>query len=263
LLDATFLDAVGSGAPRGFALDGPIAPSLEPQQMPAELTGPRLDPEVAPAKRLVVFLHGYGADGNDLIELGRQWRKLLPDAAFVSPHAPERCAGAPTGRQWFPLKILAPDDSRGEGERWSGVVAARPALDGFLDAELARLGLDDSRLALVGFSQGSMMALHVGLRRRRAPAAIIAYSGLLVGPDKLGEAKARNVRGEPPPILLVHGDQDPMIPFEAMFAATDDLARAEIPNQWHLSFGIGHGIDAGGLRQGGLFLAQSFRAAAR
>ena len=69
--------------------------------MPAELTGPRLDPEAAPAKRLVVFLHGYGADGNDLIELGRQWRKLLPDAAFVSPHAPERCAGAPTGRQWF------------------------------------------------------------------------------------------------------------------------------------------------------------------
>ena len=149
----------------------------------------------------------------------------------------------------------APDDARGEDERWRGVVAARPALDAFLDAELARLGLDDSRLALVGFSQGSMMALHVGLRRRRAPAAIVAYSGMLVGPDKLGEAKARNARGEPPPILLVHGDQDPLIPLEAMLAATDDLARAEIPNQWHLSFGVGHGIDAGGLRQGGLFLA--------
>ena len=168
--------------------------------MPAELTGPRLDPEAAPAKRLVVFLHGYGADGADLIELGRQWRKLLPDAAFVSPHAPERCAGAPTGRQWFALNVLAPDDARGEDERWRGVSAARPTLDAFLDAELARLGLDDSRLALVGFSQGSMMALHVGLRRKRALAAIVAYSGLLVGPDKLGEAKARNARGEPPPI---------------------------------------------------------------
>ena len=143
--------------------------------MPAELTGPRLDPESAPAKRLVVFLHGYGADGNDLIELGRQWRKLLPDAAFVSPHAPERCAGAPTGRQWFRLDVLAPDDARGADERWRGVVSARPALDAFLDAELARRGRDDSRLALVGFSQGSMMALHVGLRRRRAPAAIVAY----------------------------------------------------------------------------------------
>jgi phospholipase/carboxylesterase len=231
--------------------------------MPVELNGPRLDPEVAPAKRLVVFLHGYGADGNDLIEIGRQWRKLLPDAAFVAPHAPEPCAGAPMGRQWFPLNVLQPDDPRGEGERWRGAVAARPALDAFFDAELRRLRLDDSRLALVGFSQGSMMALHVGLRRKRAPAAIVAYSGLLVGPDKLGEATARNAKGEPPPILLVHGDQDPLIPLEAMFAAMGDLAGAEIPNQWHLSFGIGHGIDAGGLTHGGLFLAQSFRAAAR
>jgi phospholipase/carboxylesterase len=108
-----------------------------------------------------------------------------------------------------------------------------------------------------------MMALHVGLRRRRAPAAIVAYSGMLVGPDKLGEAKARNARGEPPPILLVHGDQDPLIPLEAMFAAMDDLARAGIPSQWHLSLGVGHGIDAGGLTHGGLFLAQSFRATGR
>ena len=111
--------------------------------MSVELNGPRLDPEVGSAKRLVVFLHGYGADGNDLIELGKQWRKLLPDAAFVSPHAPERCAGAPTGRQWFALNVLAPEDARGGDERWRGVVAARPALDAFLDAELARLGLDE------------------------------------------------------------------------------------------------------------------------
>jgi phospholipase/carboxylesterase len=86
---------------------------------------------------------------------------------------------------------------------------------------------------------------------------------MLVGPDKLGEARARNARDEPPPILLVHGEQDPLIPLEAMLAAADDLARAEIPNQWHLSFGLGHGIDAGGLRHGGLFLAQAFRAAGR
>lgn len=231
--------------------------------MSAELTGPRLEPESAPARRLVVFLHGYGADGNDLIELGRQWRRLLPDAAFVAPHAPQPCAGAPMGRQWFALSAAAlnPDDPRGEAERWRGVVAARPALDAFLDAELARRGLEDSRLALVGFSQGSMMALHVGLRRKRAPAAIVAYSGLLVGPDKLAEATARNGRGEPPPILLAHGDQDPMIPLEAMLAATNDLAGAEIPNQWHLSLGVGHGIDGGGLAHGGQFLAQSFRIA--
>ena len=98
---------------------------------------------------------------------------------------------------------------------------------------------------------------------RRAPAAIVAYSGLLVGPDKLGEATARDAKGEPPPILLVHGDQDPLIPFEAMFAAANELAVAEIPAQWHLSFGVGHGIDGGGLSHGGQFLAQAFRAAKR
>lgn len=226
--------------------------------MTAKLSGPRLDPKGGAAKQLVVFLHGYGADGNDLIELGGQWRALLPQAAFVSPHAPERCAASPMGRQWFALSGAAPDDPRGGAERWTGVVAARPSIDAFLDEELERLGLDESRLALVGFSQGAMMALHAGLRRPRAPAAIIGYSGLLVGPENLGEAGARNPRGERPPILLVHGDQDPLIPLEAMFMAMNDLAKAEIPSQWHLSFGVGHGIDAGGLRHGGLFLAQAF-----
>jgi phospholipase/carboxylesterase len=226
--------------------------------MTAELTGPRLDPARGAAKQLVVFLHGYGADGNDLIALGQQWRKLLPEAAFVSPHAPGRTPGAPTGRQWFALSAATPDDPRGAEERWRGVVAARPTIDAFLDRELARLGLDDSRLALVGFSQGAMMALHVGLRRRRAPAAIVSYSGLLIGPEQLAEATARNDKGESPPILLVHGDQDSVIPLEAMFAAMDDFGRASIPNQWHLAFGVGHGIDAEGLRHGGLFLAQGF-----
>jgi len=231
--------------------------------MTANLTGPRLDPKGGPARRLVVFLHGYGADGNDLIELGGQWRALMPEAAFVAPHAPERCAASPMGRQWFALSDSAPDDPRGEADRWRGAVAARPAIDAFLDAELARLGLDDSRLALVGFSQGAMMALHVGLRRSRAPAAILSYSGLLIGPERLNEANARDARGEPPPILLVHGDQDPLIPVMAMFVAMNDLANAEIPSQWHLSFGVGHGIDVGGLRHGGLFLAKAFGIGAR
>ena len=130
-------------------------------------------------------------------------------------------------------------------------------IEAFLDAELNRLHLDDSKLALVGFSQGAMMALHVGLRRPRAPAAILGFSGLLVGPEHLSEATARDARGAPPPILLVHGDQDPLIPFEAMFVAAEALAQASIPTQWHLSFGIGHGIDGEGLRHGGLFLARA------
>ncbi len=222
--------------------------------MSTALDGPRIPASVGRANALVVFLHGYGADGNDLIELGRQWRGLLPGAAFVSPHAPERCAGAPMGRQWFALTNRPPDDPAGAEDRWDGAVKARGAIDDFLDKELDRLGLDNSRLALVGFSQGSMMAMHVGLRRRRAPAGILGYSGLLVGAERLKEATARDARGAPPPILLVHGDQDPLIPVEAMFMAAEALAQASIPAQWHLSFGIGHGIDQGGLHHGGLFL---------
>ena len=220
--------------------------------MAASIDGPRVKPRSGHARQLVIFLHGYGADGNDLIELGRQWQAWLPDAEFVAPHAPDRCAQAPTGRQWFPLS------SRDPNERWTGVNTARPILDAFLDRELARLDLDDRRLALVGFSQGTMMALHAGLRRPRAPAAILGYSGLLVGPEHLGQATARDAAGRPPPILLVHGDADNVIPVDALFAATDDLGKADIPVQWHLSFGVAHGIDGGGLKHGGQFLAQSF-----
>ena len=141
--------------------------------MSAALDGPRIPAAAGRTSQLVVFLHGYGADGNDLIELGRQWRALMPEAAFVAPHASERSPAAPMGRQWFALSNRPPDDPSGGDERWTGAVKARGAIDAFLDAELKRLSLDDSKLALVGFSQGAMMALHVGLRRPGAPAAIL------------------------------------------------------------------------------------------
>jgi phospholipase/carboxylesterase len=226
--------------------------------MSAALDGPRIPAAAGRTSQLVVFLHGYGADGNDLIELGRQWRVLMPEAAFVAPNASERSPAAPMGRQWFALSNRPPDDPSGGDERWTGAVKARGAIDAFLDAELKRLSLDDSKLALVGFSQGAMMALHVGLRRPGAPAAILGYSGLLIGPERLSEATARDARGAPPPVLLVQGEQDPLIPFDAMFMAAEALAGASIPTQWHLSLGIAHGIDAEGLRQGGLFLGRAF-----
>jgi phospholipase/carboxylesterase len=229
--------------------------------MTAKLTGPRLEAKSRAAKQLVVFLHGYGADGNDLIELGQHWRSILPDAAFVAPHAHERCAGTPMGRQWFALSTArGVDDARSADDRLRGAEAAKPVIDEFVDEELAKYGLDESRLALCGFSQGAMMALHVGLRRQRAPAAIVGFSGLLVGPERLAEGRARDVRGNPPPILLIHGDQDPMIPVDAMFIAAEQLAAADLPTQYHLSMGVGHGIDNGGLRHAGLFLAKAFGA---
>ena len=218
--------------------------------MAAELDGPRLEPRTGAARRLVVFLHGYGADGNDLIELGRVWQPFLSDAAFVSPHAPEPCAGAPMGRQWFALTFRDPE------ERWKGVNAAAPILNRFLDAELGRRSLPASALALVGFSQGTMMALHVGLRRAPAPAAIVGYSGLFVLPNGAGpEAVVADVVARPP-VLLIHGDRDELIPVQALFQATQALAALEVPTEWHISPGIGHGIDQEGLRHGVEFLAR-------
>ena len=217
----------------------------------AELDGPRIAPRSGQAKQLVVFLHGYGADGNDLIDIGRAWQNLLPDAAFVSPHAPRPCGQVPTGREWFPLTFRDP------GERWAGVTMAAPGLESFLDAELARLSLPPSALALVGFSQGTMMALHVGLRRPVSPAAIVGYSGMLAVPEDLDPAGFAAQIKSRPPMLLVHGDQDPLIPVQALFHAAQSLAALEVPAEWHISPGIGHGIDQEGLRQGGEFLSRN------
>jgi phospholipase/carboxylesterase len=221
--------------------------------MAAELNGPRLEPRAGGAARqLVVFLHGYGADGNDLIEIGRAWQGLLPQAAFVSPHAPEPCGQAPTGKQWFNLTFRDPN------ERWTGANKAAPVLEHFLDAELARRNLPASALALVGFSQGTMMALHVGLRRAAAPLAIVGYSGLLVvPPDLKPEAFAAEIKSRPP-VLLVHGDSDDLIPPQAMFQASSGLASLGVTVEWHLSEGVGHGIDQEGLRHGGEFLKRAF-----
>jgi len=204
------------------------------------LDGPRLMPaNGAPARRLVVFLHGYGADGNDLIGLGREWAPVLPDAAFVSPHAPEPCAMAPVGRQWFPLTFHDPSEFA------RGCAAAAPALDAFLAAELARHALPASRLALVGFSQGTMLALDAGLRHRPRIGCIVGYSGLLARPE-LAAAAVKPA----PPIALVHGDSDEVVPVDMLFAALDVLGAAEIPVEWHLRPGLGHGIDAEGLAVG-------------
>ncbi|HXC55591.1 MAG TPA: dienelactone hydrolase family protein [Rhizomicrobium sp.] len=212
------------------------------------LSGPRLPPQRGAATHLIVLCHGYGADGNDLIGLAPHWQRGLPTAAFVAPNAPEPCAGAPSGYQWFPISRLDP------GEMQRGVEAASGLLNAFLDAELVRLELPPERLALVGFSQGTMMSLTVGLKRAVKPAAIVGYSGML----------ARGAELEPlppdtPPILMLHGDADQMIPVEAMLASAMMLGQAGAAVQWHIAPGIGHGIDPVGLEMGGTFLAQAFR----
>ena len=216
--------------------------------MALDLDGPRLPPANGmPPRKLVIFLHGFGADGNDLIQIGRQWAEALPDAAFIAPHAPEPCAMGGGGRQWFELTFRDP------GEYWRGVSAAGPGLDRFIDRERDRYGLSDADVALVGFSQGTMMALHVGLRRAGRLGAIVGYSGALAGGEHLKDEITHK-----PPLLLVHGDRDEVIPIHMLFMALQGLTAAETPVEFHISHGIGHGIDQDGLYMGGHFIASSF-----
>jgi phospholipase/carboxylesterase len=213
------------------------------------LDGPRLAPRSGRAPNaLVVLLHGYGADGRDLIDLGEAWAPLLPDAAFVAPHAPEPCAVAPVGRQWF--GYVARDDR----ERWTGVEASEAALSGFLDAELARHGLGDDRMALVGFSQGTMMALHVGLRRARPCAGILGYSGIHVLPSEREQEEAAKRIVSRPPVLLIHGTEDVVVDPSYLPRAVASLDAHGVETESLLLPGLGHSIDQIGLERGGAFL---------
>jgi phospholipase/carboxylesterase len=193
-----------------------------------------------------VLLHGYGSNGEDLISLAPYWSKLLPHAQFISPNAPERVPGAPNGFQWFPLSRMDPRELE------IGVARASETLARFIDRELAHYNLDESKLALVGFSQGTMMALHVGVRREKNVAAVLGYSGALAG-----AAKLKNEIKSKPHILLVHGDRDDVIPLPAMFDAADALCEAGHGAQWHISYGVPHSIGPDGLDLGGEFLRRA------
>jgi phospholipase/carboxylesterase len=206
------------------------------------LDGPRLAPTGAKPNALVVLLHGYGSNGDDLISLAPYWSKTLPGAVFSAPNAPEPVPGAPGGFQWFDLAMRDPRFLE------VGARQAAASIERFLDRELERFSLDDSRLALVGFSQGTMMALHVGVRRPRPPAAILGFSGALATGKLKEEARSK------PPILLIHGDRDERIPVEAMFQAASALAEADLSAQWHISSGVPHAIGPDGLELGGRFL---------
>lgn len=202
-----------------------------------ELDGPRFGPEAGgEPTALVVLLHGLGADGNDLIALAPGLARSLPQAAFVAPNAPFPCDMAPFGLQWFSLQERAGD------AMLSGVRMAAPILDAFLDRELAKLGLGDDRLALVGFSQGTMMALQVGLRRPETCAQIVGFSGHLVGAEALAEEIVSR-----PPVLLIHGDADEVIPVQALPAAVKALKANAVTVESHVRPGLGHGIDPQGI----------------
>ena len=193
--------------------------------------------------RLVILLHGLGADGNDLIGLAPYWAPLLPTAEFLSPNAPFPCDMAPYGYQWFSAQDRSP------AAVLAGVRAAAPFLDAFIDEALAERRLNETDLALVGFSQGTMMSLYVGLRRNKPVAGIVGFSGRLLAPELLAsELRSR------PRTLLVHGTDDPLVPYESLAAAETALTGIGVPVETLTCTGVGHSIDENGLRRGASFL---------
>jgi phospholipase/carboxylesterase len=185
-------------------------------------------------KQIILLLHGYGSNGDDLISMAGPWQRLLPDALFLAPNAPQGC-GMGRGYQWWALNAFSTSALA------AGAAAAAPAVDSFLDRKLDQYALTESDVALVGFSQGTMMALHVGLRRPRALAGIVGYSGALTGTaDLAGQIRSK------PPVLLIHGSADQVVPAAAL----------GIEVRTHVSQGLGHSVDAAGLRLGADFLVE-------
>lgn len=195
-------------------------------------------------KQIVVLLHGYGSSGADMIALAPHWQEVLPDALFLAPHAPQRCGMMGAGYQWWGLSGFAPSALA------AGAASAAPAIDAFIDRKLEQYGLSEADLALVGFSQGTMMALHVGLRRSRAVAAVVGFSGMLTSTAELARKDFAK-----PPVLLVHGSADPVVPVAALHMAESELKRLGVAVTTHVSFGVAHSVDPVGLRLGRDFVA--------
>ncbi|MDP3855061.1 alpha/beta hydrolase [Phenylobacterium sp.] len=215
------------------------------------LKGPMAAPASGRAPQsLVILLHGYGSNGDDLMGLVPHWRASLPDTVFMAPNAPEICPGAPGGYQWWSLSDL------GREGRAAGVRRAAPLVNAFIDMHRTAYDLPNSKVALVGFSQGTMMALHVGPRRSETLAGIVGYSGMLADAEALQtEVKTK------PPLLLIHGDADPMVPFVAMGQAEVEFKAMGFEISTHAARRLGHSIDEGGLRLGGDFLARQLHRA--
>ncbi|MDE0801454.1 MAG: prolyl oligopeptidase family serine peptidase [Rhodospirillaceae bacterium] len=221
------------------------------------LDGPRRDPDSGkPAVQAVIFLHGYGSDGNDLISLAPYFAESLPDAKFFSPNAPEP-GETGLGCQWFTLQGYDPDLMRRDPVRmgdafsimYEGAKIAAEPLNDYLDIILKDLGLPPNKLALIGFSQGAMMAIHVALRRTKALGAVIGYSGALLGAQYI---KRETVA--PPPLLLVHGSSDDVVPVNALTHMQETLDTADIPYSAHVIPNHGHGIEQVGATLGRSFL---------
>ena len=212
--------------------------------MSTNLTGPSLPPLCGGApSQIVILLHGYVSSGSDLISFAPHWQRGAPEALFLAPNAPHGCPGMDRVYQWWDLSANTPQALA------EGAVRAAPALNSYIEERLDEYGLDETRLALVGFSQGAMLALHLGPRRERQIAGIIGYSGALTG----AAALAREAVSKPP-VLLVHGSADPIVPAAEMRAAKASLQGLGFDVESHVYRGLGHTLNAKAVRLGGKFL---------
>lgn len=199
----------------------------------------------APAQWLVVFLHGYGSSGADLMTFADYWQASMPEVAFVAPDGPTPAKEG--GFQWVGKR------PGHDPKLYDDAVAAQPIIDAFIAGELARLDLDASRLALVGFSQGTLMALHLGLRRAIAPAAVLGYAGGLVGREHLAEDITCR-----PPVMLINGEIDEMAPVYGMHVSIKALTQAGIVAAGQALPNLAHAVDADALVTGARFLLSAF-----
>ncbi len=219
--------------------------------MTVSLSGPSAAPRSGgPARQLVIFLHGVGSNGADLIDLAPYLARSLPDAAFIAPDGPFAYDMAMFGRQWYSIRNPSLD-SKIQGTRQAAEI-----LNPFIDAQLAAHGLDDSQLAVVGFSQGTILGLHTMLRRPRACAIMVGFSGFLLDTETLADQLTAK-----PPVLLIHGDEDQVIPSARLGEAHDALAALGVPVIAHMRPGLGHSIDDAGLALAAHSLAKAFKVA--
>ena len=200
----------------------------------------RKEPVSGDTRSIVVFLHGYGANGADLLGLADPLGEHLPDTLFIAPDAPEHCAGSPMGYQWFPIPWI---DGSSEEESRRGMLSAVDDLNAFLDAVMVDEDVLPEQVVLFGFSQGTMMSLHVAPRRDDPVAGVVAFSGRLLEPDLLEDEVTSRM-----PILLVHGDQDDVVPVQALPEAAEALQSAGLKEVFaHIQKGTAHGIAPDGL----------------